>query len=181
MNKRENILKAALKLFVTQGEQATSMKLIGKEAKCGIGTMYNYFCSKDILINELFVEIKTKLFKTIIESLDTNAPVKQQFIAVWLKAVDFAISNHLEYRYLDMFSHTPKISKQSEEKVSKLIYPVIEIYEKGKREGIIKDLDTITLIIFTTGGITESIINKPDINEQEIKSIILMAWDAVKS
>ena len=51
MNKRANILKSALKLFVEQGEQTTSMKWIAKEANCGIGTMYNYFSSKEELIN----------------------------------------------------------------------------------------------------------------------------------
>ena len=52
VNKKDNILKAALKLFVEQGEQSTSMKWIAKEAKCGIGTMYNYFQSKDELISK---------------------------------------------------------------------------------------------------------------------------------
>ena len=122
MNKRDNILNAALHLLVKQGEQATSMKWIAKEAKCGIGTMYNYFPSKDELISELYLEIKTNLFNSIRKVLDANAPVKQQFVDTWLKAIDFAHSNPLEYRFLEIFSHSPKISKQATEKVNQLIY-----------------------------------------------------------
>ena len=181
VNKKDNILKAALKLFVEQGEQSTSMKWIAKEAKCGIGTMYNYFQSKNELINELYLEIKTSLFSNIFEAIDTNAPVKQQFVDTWFKAIDYAISNPLEYRFLEIFSHSPKISKQLEEKVNKLIYPILEVFEKGKREGIIKNIDSVQLIIFINGAITTSILRNPNINEQEKKAIILMAWDVIKS
>lgn len=181
VNKKDNILKAALKLFVEQGEQATSMKWIAKEAKCGIGTMYNYFQSKDELISELYLKIKTSLFTYILETLDPDAPVKQQFIETWFKSIDYAISNSLEYKFLQIFSHSPKISKDVEEEVGKIIYPLLEIYEKGKREGILKNQDTLQLVIFTNGAIAASIINNPNMDEQEKKAIILMAWDAIKS
>lgn len=180
MKKRDNILQAALKLFVENGEQSTSMKLIGREAKCGIGTMYNYFASKNELMNELYKETKAEMFKFILEALDTNVPVKKQFIDVWLKAIDYALSNPLAYKFLDMFSHSPKISKQINNELNELILPILEIYEKGKTEGIIKNINTVHLVIFTTGGITESVLNSPNITDSEIKTIILMAWDAIK-
>jgi len=181
VNKKDNILKAALKLFVEQGEQATSMKWIAKEAKCGIGTMYNYFESKEELINELYVDIKTKLFKYILEEHDTNAPVKQQFVQAWLKSMNYAISNKLEYKFLQAFSHSPILSAEATEKVNKLLYPLFEIYEKGKKEGIIKNQDTINLVIFTNGAIAASICNNPNIDEQMKNNIVLMAWDAIKN
>ena len=181
MNKRDDILHAALKLFVEQGEQATSMKLVGKEAKCGIGTMYNYFPSKDELINELYVETKTNLLKSILEALDTNVPVKQQFIETWLKATDFAYTNPTEYKFLEIYSHSPKISKEASEEVNKLLFPLLGIYEQGKREGIIKNQDTLQLLIFTNGAITASVINNPTIDEQGKMAVVLMAWDAIKS
>jgi len=181
VNKRDNILKAALKLFVEQGEQATSMKWIAKEAKCGIGTMYNYFASKDELINVLYVEFKTKLSDFVHKTMDYELPIKRQFINAWLMTMNYSVSNLLEYKFLQIFSHSPKISQESNEKVYKLILPLLEIYEKGKKEGIIKDEDTLRLVIFTNGAITASIINNPNINENEKMSIVLMAWDAIKS
>ena len=181
VNKRDNILKSALKLFVDQGEQATSMKWIASEAKCGIGTMYNYFQSKEELINELYVEIKTRLFTYTFDGHNTDVPVKQQFIGTWLKFIDYAIINPYEYKFLQVFAHSPKISKQATEKVNKLISPVLEIFEKGKREGIIKDHDALQLLIFTNGAITASVLINPDIDESGKMAIILLAWDAIKS
>ena len=181
LNKRDDILRSALKLFVEQGEQSTSMKWIAEEAECGIGTMYNYFKSKEELINVLYLETKTKLFSYILAAHDANASVKQQFVSAWLRSIDYSISNPLDARFLQIFSHSPKISEEITEKVGKLIYPLMEIYEKGIREGIIKNQNTLQLIIFTNGAITSSVNFNPDINDQCKKDLVLMAWDAIKS
>jgi len=143
--------------------------------------MYNYFSSKDELINELYAKVKTSLFSSIIEALDPAVPVKQQFIDTWFKAIDYALANPLEFKFLEIYSHSPKISEQVEEELSKIVYPILEIFNKGKKEGILKNHDTIQLLIFANGAITASIINNPKISEQGKKAIILMAWDAIKS
>jgi len=181
VNKRDDILKAALKLFVEQGEQSTSMKWIAEEAECGIGTMYNYFKSKEELINVLYLEIKTKLFTYILEAHDTSSSVKQQFVSAWLRSVDYSILNPLQTRFLQVYSHSPKISDEVTEEVGKLIYPLMEIYEKGIREGIIKDQNTLQLVIFTNGAISSSVSYNPNITNQCKKDLVLMAWDAIKS
>lgn len=181
LNKRDNILIAALKLFVEQGEQSTSMKWIAEEAECGIGTMYNYFKSKEDLINVLYLETKTKLFTYILDAHDASASVKQQFVSAWLRSIDYSISNPLEARFLQLFSHSPKISQEVTEEVGKLICPLMAIYEKGIEEGIIKNQNTLQLIIFTNGAITSSVTYNPDMTDQCKKDLVLMAWDAIKS
>ena len=181
MNKRDDILKAALKLFVEQGEQSTSMKWIAEEAECGIGTMYNYFKSKEELINVLYLEIKTKLFNYILEAHNTSSSVKQQFVSAWLRSIDYSILNPLQTRFLQVYSHSPKICEKVIGEVGKLIYPLMEIYEKGIREGIIKDQNTLQLVIFTNGAISSSVSYNPNITNQCKKDLVLMAWDAIKS
>ncbi|MFK5856147.1 MAG: TetR/AcrR family transcriptional regulator [Bacteroidota bacterium] len=181
MNKRDDILKAALKLFVEQGEQSTSMKWIAEDAECGIGTMYNYFKSKEDLINVLYLEIKTKLFAYILKAHDTSSSVKQQFVSAWLRSIDYSISNPLQTRFLQVYSHSPKICNEVTKEVGKLIYPLMEIYDKGIREGIIKDQNTLQLVIFTNGAISSSVSYNPNITNQCKKDLVLMAWDAIKS
>ena len=181
MNKKDNILSAALVLFVEQGEQRTSMKLIAKKSNCGIGTMYNYFPSKDELINELYIKIKTDLFSNILNAYDPNIPVKQQFIDTWLKVLNYANIHRVEYKFLDIFAHSPKISKEASNKISMLVSPIMKTYEKGKFEGIIKNYDTLKLITFINGAISSIIQQNKELSEKDKKTIILMAWDAIKS
>ncbi|MFX1452616.1 MAG: TetR/AcrR family transcriptional regulator, partial [Promethearchaeota archaeon] len=45
--RREDIIDAAEKLFLTQGFENTTMKQIANEAEYSKGTLYNYYKSKD--------------------------------------------------------------------------------------------------------------------------------------
>lgn len=180
MNKKADILKAALKLFVEQGEQATSMKWVAKEAKCGIGTMYNYFPSKDDLFCELYYELKSKMFAYINETLDEKSPVKMQFISSWFRLLDFTKLFPLEYKFIEMYAYSPRITDYYKQKIDDLCSFISEIFERGKREGVIKNYDTKQLINFTNSAIKGSILSNPDMDEDKKKEIILMAWDAIK-
>ncbi|MFD2516046.1 TetR/AcrR family transcriptional regulator [Pontibacter locisalis] len=56
--KREQSINAlvdtALKLFSQNGYEATSIRMIAKEAEVSLGLMYNYFKSKEELLLEIF-------------------------------------------------------------------------------------------------------------------------------
>ncbi|WP_316927874.1 TetR/AcrR family transcriptional regulator [Croceivirga radicis] len=60
MNKKQIILSSALELLVEKGVHNTPMSAIGKAAKTGMGTIYNYFPNKEALINEIYTDIKKK-------------------------------------------------------------------------------------------------------------------------
>ncbi len=53
---KENILKAALKLFAKKGYHGTSINDIAKAAKISKGLAYNYFESKQKIIDAIFEE-----------------------------------------------------------------------------------------------------------------------------
>ncbi len=88
--------------------------------------------------------------------------------------MNYSVSNPLDYRFLQIFSHSPKITKESTEKLSKLIQPLLKIYDNRKIEGIIKNEDTGRLVIFTSSAITASIINNPVINGNEKMNIVFI-------
>jgi TetR/AcrR family transcriptional regulator len=50
---KEEILKAALKLFSEKGFHRVSMQEIAEEAEFGVGSLYNFFASKEALLEEL--------------------------------------------------------------------------------------------------------------------------------
>ncbi len=181
MNKRDDILNAALHLLVKQGEQATSMKWIAKEARCGIGTMYNYFPSKENLLNVLYLDLKKKHMNYCLAELDTDKPIKQQFFDIWRKTLEYAVNHPIESKLLEICHYSPIISEQSKQQSLELLNPVIEILEKGKKEDIIKNQDSMQIIIFIYGSITSSVLSKPEMSSEDISTILSMAWDAIKA
>lgn len=54
MDKKEMIFAAALKLFVKNGIDRTPTAMISKEAGVATGTLFHYFSSKEVLVNELY-------------------------------------------------------------------------------------------------------------------------------
>lgn len=55
---RELLVETALRLFREQGYQATTMRLIAREAGVSQGSAYYYFEGKDELVHELYVRIQ---------------------------------------------------------------------------------------------------------------------------
>ena len=58
MSKRTDILNTTLKLVIEKGIHNTPMSLIAEKAGAGMGTIYNYFASKEELINALYLKLK---------------------------------------------------------------------------------------------------------------------------
>ncbi|MBT8380259.1 MAG: TetR/AcrR family transcriptional regulator [Ignavibacteria bacterium] len=53
---KEKILNVALELFVKKGYHATSISQIAQKAKISKGLMYNYFASKEDLLDEIILQ-----------------------------------------------------------------------------------------------------------------------------
>ena len=63
--KKENIMKTALKLFSSNGFYVTTIPDIAKTIGMSVGNFYNYFSSKDILAKELIIYIANYLGEQI--------------------------------------------------------------------------------------------------------------------
>ena len=181
MNKKENIFNAAFNLFVSEGEQATSMKRIAQKANCGIGTMYNYFESKEVLINELFKKLKSELFTYIFNDFDNSLNTKLKFDFVWTKVINYGLENPEKYRYMAIYSTNCKIPDSVKEESNNMNRQLYSIYEEGIQSGLIKNRNINAMIIFNNGAISNSIIHNDALNESQIRDIVNMAWDAIKT
>jgi AcrR family transcriptional regulator len=60
---REAILTAAHDLFVGQGFAVTTMEEVAKQAEVGVGTLYNYFASKNALLLSLAAALTEDLLE----------------------------------------------------------------------------------------------------------------------
>ena len=71
VDKRRQILDAAIRVFARQGFHATRVSDIADEAGVAYGLVYHYFRSKDEVLNELFVE-RWSLLLSAIEEADRD-------------------------------------------------------------------------------------------------------------
>src|SRR2546429_1723568 len=82
VDKRRQILDAAIRVFARQGFHATRVSDIADEAGVAYGLVYHYFSSKEEVLNELFSERWSLLLAAIDETDRNGASPRERMEAV---------------------------------------------------------------------------------------------------
>ena len=98
VDKRRNILDAAIRVFAREGFHATRVSDIADEAGVAYGLVYHYFKSKDEVLNELFAE-RWSLLLSAIEEADASDQTPRQKMA--------AVAGFI----VDSYQHDPELMK----------------------------------------------------------------------
>jgi TetR/AcrR family fatty acid metabolism transcriptional regulator len=98
VDKRRQILDAAIRVFARQGFHATRVSDIADEAGVAYGLVYHYFKSKDEVLNELFVE-RWSLLLAAIEEADRAGGSHRARLAVVASFI------------IDSYRHDPELMK----------------------------------------------------------------------
>ena len=80
---KEEILEAALSLFSEKGFHNVSMQEIAEQSEFGVGTLYNFFESKEALFEELMTSTRdhvTREFSDILDGPGTEKELLEKFI-----------------------------------------------------------------------------------------------------
>jgi TetR/AcrR family fatty acid metabolism transcriptional regulator len=88
VDKRRQILDAAVRVFARQGFHSTRVSDIADEAGVAYGLVYHYFTSKDEVLNDLFSERWSLLLTAIDESDRSAASPRDKLEAVAAFIVD---------------------------------------------------------------------------------------------
>lgn len=72
LHHRREILEAAERVFVRKGHYGATVEEIAQEAEFAVGTIYNFFDSKDNLYSEVTVSIAENFFGTFEERVASN-------------------------------------------------------------------------------------------------------------
>jgi AcrR family transcriptional regulator len=79
---RAGLLAAATRVFGDHGLGASTAS-IAKEAGVSAGTLFVYFDTKSVLINELYVELKTEMARVATHAMPQNATSREQLRHMW--------------------------------------------------------------------------------------------------
>jgi len=171
--KRQDILQAAMALFMDKGFQNTKMEDIAIDAGVGKGTLYEYFENKQDIFDEACIEYVNVIIDNIryVSNMDDTFNNKLLIL--------FNGKLKMESDFEDMSIDNILSSKNiiSEETIKKIILKISEMYglicdiiDQGKEEGVvkksIKSEITACMIMGTMGEYLRLISHK---KENEIK------------
>ena len=152
-DKRTAIMKAALKLFTERGFHGTSTAQISREAGVATGTLFNYFPTKEDLINSLYFEVKGKLSRSMGKGIETENTFQEKLRRLWSNLINWGVDNQEEFLFVGQFCSSPYITKFTREEVMKEYIFLHNLVNEGIKTGEIKDFSTeLTIAMFYQGS-----------------------------
>ena len=152
-DKRTAIMEAALKLFTERGFQGTSTAQISKEAGVATGTLFNYFPTKEDLINSLYFEVKGRLSRSMGKGIETESIFQERVRRLWSNSINWGVDNQEEFLFVGQFCSSPYITKYTREEVMKEYIFLHNLVNEGIKTGEIKDFSPeLTIAMFYQGS-----------------------------
>lgn len=152
-DKRTAIIEAALKLFTERGFQGTSTAQISKEAGVATGTLFNYFPTKEDLINSLYFEVKGDLSHAMGKDIEAESTFQDKLRKIWVNLIRWGVDNQEEFLFVGQFCSSPYITKFTREEVMKEYIFLHKLVDEGIKTGEIRDFSIeLTIAMFYQGS-----------------------------
>tara|TARA_R110000744_G_C19370576_1_gene562447 strand:+ start:8591 stop:9181 length:591 start_codon:yes stop_codon:yes gene_type:complete len=183
-DKKRALLNATLTLVNDHGFHDAPMSKIAKLAGVAPATIYLYFENKQDLINNLYLEVKASFSDCAFKGYDNTMPVKIGFEIIWYNIADYKLNLVNEASFLSQCDNTPMIDEEIRKEGLKHLQPLLDLWEQGKKEGIIKPLSIFVLYAYTIYPLTFLMAMQErdlyTLNKKVLGETFQVAWDAIK-
>jgi AcrR family transcriptional regulator len=183
--KRDDILKATLKLISERGFHGTPMSMIAEEAGVGAGTIYRYFENKESLIIELFMELKGEISQAMLAGFSPEANSEEIFRKVWFNTFNYCVLHPQEMVFLEQFHNSPFQTPEAEAATLEYMEPLVNMLQAAIEAGEIKNIPFEMLSTFvydvTVANAKRHISGQLEMNEANLEMAVQACWDAIKA
>lgn len=140
--KENKILNSALELFVEKGFHGTSTSSISKNAGVSTGILFHYFSTKKTLIIELYLNIKERFYRNMVQNLDNTDDIDESMKNMWYDTIDWVNNNRLDFKYLIQYSASPfNIEKHNTPLLDEYDNKTAAFFAKGINEGYFRNIN----------------------------------------
>lgn len=186
INKVDLIFKASLDLITKDGIAGLTMSKLAAKAGIATGTLYIYFTSKEVLLNELYKKLNTESSERFVEGYKPDESFLKGLKKVWLNYLKHRIEHYEESVFLEQYYRSPYISSDEKQMAESMKTPVHRIIRKGQKEKLVRqDVDEEMLFLVMLGFIREladeHVTNVYRLNEKRIEQAFQLSWNAIKN
>lgn len=137
-DKRNAILAAAAQVIAEQGLGAPTAR-IAKVAGVAEGTLFTYFESKDVLLNELYLDIKSALREVMMVAYPKSASIEKRSRYVWQQYVDWGVAFPDKRRAVAQLSVSDRLSEHTRAIGQQAFADIHEMMETSIASGALRD------------------------------------------
>ena len=182
-DKREAILQAMLELVAERGFHDAPMSLVARRAGTSAGIIYHYFPSKDELIRALYLHVKAKMGRFLIEGQVVDMPAEQAFQRVWMNAYRFYRTHQQEMKFLDQYENSPYCGGSPEMEAlvqqDQNIALLLNLFRPRSAGGPLKDLPREAVSELTFGVAARLAKRAKPLKTKALEEIAAACWKAV--
>ncbi len=184
IDKRNALIKATIELVNNNGFHATSMSQIAKMANVSPATIYLYFENKQDLVNQTYIEVKAAYTKYVFATYNENWSVEEGFEIIWKRIADFKLKDCENAMFLAQCDNTPMIDEPSRQQGIKHLQPLLDLWARGKKEGIIKPLSDYLLYAYAINPLSFLMMSEKrgsfKLDKTHMEEAYQSAWNSIK-
>jgi AcrR family transcriptional regulator len=139
LEKRQALLQSAVREIAASGLGASTAR-IAKGADVAEGTMFTYFTSKEELLNELYVELKTKVYRRIQARFPHESELRARVKHIWTEYLRWAMEHPDERKVSTLLNLSELISDVTRDRMIAERGAVSQTMNELGKRGAFKDL-----------------------------------------
>ncbi|WP_067149258.1 TetR/AcrR family transcriptional regulator [Pseudotamlana agarivorans] len=184
IDKRNALIKATIDLVNNDGFHAAPMSKIAKMANVSPATIYLYFENKQDLVNKTYIEVKAEYTKYAFANYNEDVCVQKSFEIIWKRIADFKLKECENAMFLAQCDNTPIIDESCRQEGIKHLQPLLDLWARGKKEGVIKPISDYLLYAYTINPLSFLMINQKRgsfiLDETLLEEAYQAAWSSIK-
>lgn len=137
--KRAAILRAAVREVAQAGVGASTAR-IAKAAGLAEGTLFTYFATKDDLLNELYVELKSEVYQRMNAEFPERAGVRERARHVWTVYLHWAMEKPDERKASVQLNVSDRVTPETRERIGEARGAVAQTMHEVGQRGAFKTL-----------------------------------------
>jgi AcrR family transcriptional regulator len=170
-------LSAATRVIASEGLAAPTAT-IAKEAGVSNGSLFVYFDTKAVLLNELYVALKTEMTAAATAGLDGDSELRQQVLHMWAQWLRWATTNPGKRRALAQLEVADDITADSHRMVRSAFSGIADLVERSRANGPMRDAP-LAFVLALTNAIADTPIDAVIREPAEAEALSSLAFDAI--
>lgn len=138
--KQTQLIEAAIDLFAQEGFWNTPTSRIAKHAGVATGTLFNYFESKDALIDAIYTQLKQEWVNHIMQGFPESEGIRACLEHFWFRFIDWGLQNPARYQLKMQLGLSNLVSAEAQKQQEEEMAFGFALIEKGIAEGVLIDV-----------------------------------------
>lgn len=137
---KDKLIRAALTVTARDGLAAATTAALATEAGVAEGALYRHYKGKDDLLIDAYRTMKAHIFDTVIEKLDSEAPIRDRVLTAWLTIFDAYRADPESFIFANRFAESSLAEREGGKATAAMTDLIAQVRAKAVAEGLVRDL-----------------------------------------